>query len=151
MKRLLIIAFALCTAFAANAQIAQTQSNESLQQEHIAFIKKLYDDFFINGTSWDDITPYYIQHCSKQVVQTVKDSYDYDCDDGDCYGWWIFRDMSEDSSGDIKVIVTHDHDNWYNAKYIDLETVNVKIRIEGSGDNLKITGLKNSGYEVDVE
>lgn len=127
------------------------KAEEALKEEHIAFIKKFYDDFFVKGKEWSSISASYLRHCSKEIKNAVIENYDYDCETGDCYAWWIFRDFSQDSNGNIKVTVTHDHDNWYNAKYVDMRTANVKIRIEGSGDDLKITGLKNKEWEIDVK
>lgn len=131
---------------------ADVDDTKALQDEHIAFIKQLYDDFFLapSDKSWDDLMPYYRKHCSKQIIDAVQDNYDYDCESGDCYAWWIFRDESQDG-GPVKLTITHDHDNWYNAKYVDTYPLNIKIRVEGTGDNLKITGLKNKAYNVNVE
>ena len=115
--------------------------------EKLAFLQKFYNDFFIDEKDWDGLTDYYKQHCSEGIVKAVREAYEYECPDGDCYGWWIFRDDAQDvAEGGYQMQYSYIDDDWFNVRIKNFDVVNVRVRIEIINDTLMITGLKHPEY-----
>lgn len=82
-------------------------NNEKDVAEITAFIESLYAPEGFNlytDNSWLK------QHCSEDVLQLLKDEYEYDCEEGDCYGSWL---LVGEPLGDIeeKVLKGVHHDS----------------------------------------
>ena len=125
---------------------------ESIGDEKIVFLWSFYEAFFNGGMNWEDGARHYLKHCSKPVIQSLKDNYEYDCEDGDCYAWYIFRDAAQDiAERGYRFDFSEIGDGWYNVRITNFETIDVRVRLEGSGDRITITGLINPEWNIDVE
>lgn len=129
----------------------ERSSQEALNRKHIAFLKKFYDDFFVvGGTDWDVLNARYLPHVTKRIRQKLIDEYDYECEFGDCYAWWIFRDASQDSSEDIQVRMTGSEDGWINVSYKNFEEIQIQVHVEDAGGKPMITGLVNNDQNIEI-
>lgn len=111
--------------------------------EHIAFLNDFYKDFFEQeADNWDTNAEKYLPHCSDEIIQELKDQYEYECENGECYAWWIFRGGAQDP-GSGAITVTKAEDGWYEVNCDGWYGTIVKVRVEGAGDDLMITGVIN--------
>lgn len=81
-------------------------------------IKSVYEQF-VFGDSNDDPSWYFTSHGLKML----RDVYDYDCPEGDCYGYWKLRTGYQDGYPDGKsgvISIEPDGDNWYLVSYKDM-------------------------------
>jgi len=114
------------------------------------FLREFYDNTFVKDRMFD-CERRNLSHMSAKMKKMLRDQYDYDCEDGNCYAWWVFRDASQDTTGNIKVTVIHEDGDWFNVHYVDCETVDVKVRVEGGPQDFMITGIRNPAQGVSVQ
>lgn len=119
--------------------------------EKIAFLEDFYRRTFVAEDGYFNSESQNIAIMSTTMKQKLREEYGYDCEDGNCYAWWIFRDLSQDTSENTRVTITHEEGDWFNVHYEGGETANIKVRVEGNSPNMKITGIKNPDLEVYVQ
>lgn len=61
---------------------------QTMSDEEVAKVTKFLTDM-INDQSCAFEGEWVKQHCSDQMIEKLKDAYDYECEDGECYGSWI--------------------------------------------------------------
>lgn len=86
---------------------ACSANNEKEVAEITAFIENLYTS---EGLEQIYDESWLKQHCTEEMLQQLKDEYEYDCYDGDCYGSWL---LIGEPLGDIeeKILKGVHHDN----------------------------------------
>lgn len=110
----------------------KTTSNESYQESPNADfsdslctsnLTRLYNDY-VFGKRTDQFGQVVDDLFTMKGKQKLLDTYDYDCETGDCYGIWALRTMAQDGDGESKIIdIIPIGDSKYTIKYLDMGTV----------------------------
>lgn len=58
------------------------------QQEQVQFLEIFYKK--LNYSEWEELDNYVRKNVTSNALQTLRDEYDYECDDGDCLALWMF-------------------------------------------------------------
>lgn len=60
--------------------------------------------------------------CTPRLLQYLKDGYEYECEDGECYAVWLFRSGNQDGPSDeCRVLrITDEGDGWVCVSFIDM-------------------------------
>lgn len=103
-----------------SAQHAQTAAQESTEEAQMEsdkqLIVKVYETF-VFGYSEADPSPYF----TPRALQLLRNAYDYDCEDGNCYAYWILRTGAQDGDGQSNIIsIDLVTPNVYAVKYVDM-------------------------------
>ena len=85
------------------------------------FIKGFYDSY-IWGPEYQNFGKNAKELCSDALLQRLRESYDYECDDDNCYALWEFRTSNQDGPSNISEIrdITSIGKGWYLVRYIDM-------------------------------
>lgn len=103
----------LMCATSCNGGRSTSPSNEAVIHE---FITDMYENQLYNEYDFLET------HCSKELLQYLKDEFEYD---GDGYAGWLFRTGSQDSKPgaegvkDKVLSITKDDDGWYHYTFTD--------------------------------
>lgn len=117
--------------------------DETGQQER--FLKEFYTNYIFGH---EDFYAKAKEICTPQMLTLLKREYEdmgYECEDGECYGLWIFRTSFQDGPSDVEEVqeVTNMGDGWYKVTYLDMgnngETL---VRLEDNGGKLMISDIK---------
>lgn len=115
------------------------------------FLERFYRETFVVENGMFDYEDQHLSCMSQEMIDMLRDNYDYECEDGNCYGWWVFRDPSQDGPDVPTISISYDEGDWFNVHYVGGETVDLKVRVEGDAQDITITGLKNPSLDIDVE
>ena len=116
-------------------------SNESL------IIKKFITEMYNDGKFNDE--NFMLPHCSDEMIQKLRDEYDYECEDGDCYAFWLFRSghNGENPNSDYStrlISITENGDGWFTYEYLDMGWKGEnKIKVELIDDKVIIDDVQN--------
>lgn len=88
----------------------------------IEFLEDLYTNYVFGN---NDITKILKENSSKRLLNFLREEYEYECEDGDCYAIWCFRTNAMDSAPGAKVIskveeIIRLEDDWYRVTYLDM-------------------------------
>lgn len=115
------------------------------------FLERFYKETFVVDNGMFDYEDQHLACMSQQMIDMLLDNYDYDCEDGNCYAWWVFRDPSQDCPDVPTISVSYYEGDWFHVHYIGGETADLKVRVEGDAQDITITGLKNPSLGINVE
>lgn len=84
--------------------------------------------------------------CTPKLLQKLKDAYEYDCEDGECYATWLFKTNNQDGLSDVCEVknISLEDDNWYKIEYVDMGnegTTFVRLEIDNNW-NVKMDELR---------
>ncbi len=83
------------------------------------FLKSFYIDYILSGSK--EFNGIAKDVCTPKLLQYLKDSYEWDCPEGDCYDISCFRTDNQDGTDANEVkTVTPLEDNWYEVEYLDM-------------------------------
>ena len=117
-----------------NSAKTQTESEETTEEQKVEEAPAVEEDEaedeakirdFINNMYEQELyseEDFLKTHCSKALLQYLKDQYDYD---GEGYAFWLFRTSSQDGKPgaenvESKVLsVTKDSEGWYHYTFTD--------------------------------
>lgn len=71
----------------------QKLQEEKLKKDPCLFIEYFYNNYVFGSKNFEEIAE---SVCSRDFLQYLKDEFEYDCPDGDCYAIWLFRSGAQD-------------------------------------------------------
>lgn len=81
------------------------------------------------------------KYFTAKALKKLKAAFDYDCDEGDCYGFWDLRTGAQDGPSDVSKVtsIEPEEDGWYRVSYKDMGLSGVtRIKIvDGKIDDYK--------------
>lgn len=128
------LAFAICSCNQKSSSVpsAENVENEIAKcdstidnQDYSDLIKTVYDEFvFVGDTEKDEYT-HPEKYFTAKALQKLKDNYEFDCDNGDCYAFYELRTQEQDSKpgtdGESHIInIENMGDGWHVVKYTDM-------------------------------
>ncbi|MBQ1835755.1 MAG: hypothetical protein II734_06735 [Paludibacteraceae bacterium] len=113
---------AAASADSVKADAAVEEENvpqKGLSEEDAVIIEFITDMY--NNEKFSDYG-FLNEHCTPRLKKKLRDKYDYDCEDGDCYAVWLFRTSHQDGTSDRHEIVkiVPEGDNWYTYDFYDM-------------------------------
>ncbi|MDE5786300.1 MAG: hypothetical protein K2H98_07190, partial [Duncaniella sp.] len=121
----LVYAMCSCGAKNASAYEAGRVENENVtsdsginHQEYSDLIKTVYAKFVFAIDADPEIYAHPERFFTANALKKLKDSYEFDCEDNDCYAFYELRTQEQDSkpgtSGESDIIsIEHTGDDWY--------------------------------------
>ena len=84
-----------------------------------SFIEKFYNDYIFGENNFYEISK---TVCTPKMLNYLKEQYEYDCEDGECYALWCFRSGAQDGINDVSKVVKVETvgDGWYKVTYFDM-------------------------------
>ena len=129
---------------------------EAITSEQEIQAKKDFIEAFYQG--FDQFNDSYIKkYVSPKALQILKDEYDYECEDGDCLGTWLFVyppgtdcDFSTVVSRDIEKINENDYlvKIKYKDAYYGIIEYSVLLTVIKDGDTYKIDDIKDKVHTI---
>lgn len=123
-----------------STQIAADTVQEAIVEvDHSAneeLIKAAYGQFVFAA---DEANPR--DYFTDNALKKLAEAYDYDCETGDCYGFWELRSGAQDGPEDTSYVTAVEplEDGWYAVVYKDMGiegVTNIKI-VDGKIDDYK--------------
>lgn len=156
---LFVLAYAMCSCGAKNASADEDETgrieNETLTsdsdsdtdvitQDYSNMIKKVYENFVFATEDDSDVYNHPERYFTANALKKLQDSYEYDCEDNNCYAFYELRTNEQDSkpgtSEESKIIsIENVEDDWYVVKYLDMGWSGItRIKIaDGKIDDFK--------------
>lgn len=134
-----------------NTAIEEPVVQDESIQERIDFLKKFYKERFVDEDAMYEYEDQHVASMSDEMLDMLREQYCYECEDGNCYAWWVFRDASQDGPEHPKFRISHAEGDWFSVHYMGGETADLEVRVEGGAQDIMITGLKNPCQNIDVE
>lgn len=100
------------TASCAKATKASDKNDKKVE----AFITKM-----MNERQYDDYA-FLKKHCTPNKLEFLAECFDYDCENGDCYAWWMFLTSAQDNSAECRngvEEVKNVGNGWYEYTFYD--------------------------------
>ena len=134
----LIFAFALaCAMGSCGAKNPSAYEAESIEKEIISsdsdttstdyseLIKTVYSKFVFAIDADSEVYAHPERYFTANALKKLKDSYEFDCEDNNCYAYYELRTQEQDSkpgtSGESVITdIESIGDNWYVVKYSDM-------------------------------
>lgn len=107
-----------CVSKAVNAgKIVQEDSLDREQASKI--IHELYTDYVFGKKDFALIVK---DVCTSRLSEILKESYPYNCEDGECYAVWLFRTNAQDGMADASKIksIESKGNGWFDVSYLDM-------------------------------
>lgn len=101
-----------------------------LVEERAEFLVNFYTNVIFGNGSIVEL----VNNSTPKLLQELKDAYDYECDQGDCYAIWCFRTGFQDGPSDESKVnsVIYLGNNWFKVNYVDMGHVaSTKIKFVG--------------------
>lgn len=105
----------------------QVAENNSIikPQDYSTLIKTVYEKFVFAIDADPEAYSHPERYFTTNALKTLKDSYEFDCENGDCYAYYELRTQEQDSkpgtTGESDVTdIESIGDNWYVVKYSDM-------------------------------
>lgn len=147
----------VCPCGAKNSSMADTENIKNKvtkidsiknTQDFSDLIKTVYEKFVFAIDANSEVFAHPEQYFTAYALRKLKDSYEFDCENGDCYAYYELRTQQQDSkpytNGESHIIcIESEGDYWYIVKYSDMGWSG-KTRI-------KITDGKIDDFERCVE
>lgn len=116
--------------------------NQHLRKEYFT-LYALYTDYVFGDKDFSLIAR---NVCTPKLLQKLKDAYEYDCEDGECYATWLFKTNNQDGLSDVCEVknISLEDDNWYKIEYVDMGnegTTFVRLEIDNNW-NVKMDELR---------
>lgn len=111
----------------------------ALDNTIIKFITDMY-----NKTKFVDDT-FLESHCSSKMLSILRDEYDLDCEEGNCYGVWLFRSGAQDGPNDRTEIISVKPlgNHWYRYDFYDMgNRANNTIKVIEKNGKIIIDDIK---------
>ena len=82
-------------------------------------LEEFYNDYVFGNKDFSKIAN---KVCTPRLLQYLKDAYEYECEDGECYAMWLFRSGNQDGTSDeCRVVSVKDEgDGWVGVLFIDM-------------------------------
>ncbi len=148
------LAYAMCSSCGAkNASVNEVESVEKdtvtsvsgiNSQDHLDLIKTVYAKFVFASDTDSEVYAHPERYFTSNALKMLKDSYEFDCEDNNCYAFYELRTKEQDSkpgtTGESDIInIERIGDDWYVVKYSDMGwsgMTRIKI-VDGKIDDFK--------------
>jgi hypothetical protein len=129
---------------------AKQDSIYKVQQEEKEFLENFYKN--LNYSEWEILSYYIRKNVTSNALQTLREEYNYDCDDGDCLALWLF---SYEAGGDMDKLIERKIEAVSENTFLVTNTwgysdgpatrcdYKVKLGIVKEGDSYKIDTIVN--------
>jgi len=102
-----------------------SDSTINTQADYSDLIKTVYEKFVFAVDADPEVYAHPEQYFTANALKRLKDSYEFDCEDNDCYAFYALRTQEQDSkpgtNGDSSVVnIESVGDGWYIVKYSDM-------------------------------
>ena len=135
------LASAMCSCGAKNSSANETESVETervssdsginshdysnLSQDYSDLIKTVYSKFVFAIDADPEVYAHPERYFTASALKKLKDSYEFDCEDNNCYAFYELRTQEQDSkpgtTGESEITdIESIGDNWYVVKYSDM-------------------------------
>ena len=97
----------------------ETKYNDSLVSNGVDLLQRVYQHYIFGDSSFNSIAK---TVCTDRILERLKEEFDYECSDGDCYAIWHFRTNSQDGPNDSSMVkdIIYKGDGWFDVTYIDM-------------------------------
>ncbi len=128
------LAYAMCSCGAKNASANETESVEKEMitsdsgvnsQDYSDLIKTVYAKFVFAIDADPEVYAHPERYFTSNALKKLNDSYEFDCEDNNCYAFYELRTSEQDSKpgtteeSDI-INIESLGDGWYIVKYLDM-------------------------------
>lgn len=120
------------------------EDTEKTSEEEIQAKKDFLETFYKGMENSNDYDAFVRKHVTNKALKILKDEYDYECDDGDCLGIWLFSYEAGSDTGAIvsRTIKMKDENNFLVVtRYEDAE-YEVRLSVVKDGDSYKIDDIE---------
>ena len=128
------LASAMCSCGAQNSSVNETESVERERvssdscinsQDYSDLIKTVYSKFVFAIDADPEIYTHPERYFTASALKKLRDSYEFDCEDNNCYAFYELRTQEQDSkpgtTGESEITdIESIGDNWYVVKYSDM-------------------------------
>ena len=128
------LASAMCSCGAHNSSANETESVEKEtvssdsginSQDYSNLIKTVYSKFVFAIDADLEVYSHPERYFTASALKKLKDSYEFDCEDNNCYAFYELRTQEQDSkpgtTGESDITdIESIGDNWYVVKYSDM-------------------------------
>lgn len=129
------LAYAMCSCGSKTASANETErveentsvaSNSDIDlQEHSYLIKSVYAKFVFANDADPEVYANPERYFTTNALKKLKDRYEFDCEDNNCYAFYELRTQEQDSkpgtTGESEITdIESVGDNWYLVKYADM-------------------------------
>lgn len=98
----------------------------------VAFLSAFYKNFILTE-NWNKWEKYYSKRLTDKAFRKLVNDFDYDCEQGPCFAWWMFRigGNDADTNGMRRTLkITPAGNGWYNVRMSDYgKPGTVKVRL----------------------
>ena len=126
------VAYAMSSCSAKNPSVSETERVEKeiissdsciISQDNSNLIKTVYAKFVFADVYPENAHPE--RYFTASALKKLKDNYDYDCEDNNCYAYYALRTGEQDykpgTTGESEITdIESIGDNWYVVKYSDM-------------------------------
>lgn len=102
------------------------------------FLKDIYENYIFGNQDFGSIAP---NICSERILQRLKEAFDYDCEDGECYAVWLFRTNYQDGPNNINIVndIIAKDNGWFDVYYTDMgHNGKTSFKLQKVDDEIKI-------------
>lgn len=99
-----------------NGNVVQNDKDDDFEP---ITLEEFYNDYVFGNKDFSKIAN---KVCTPRLLQYLKDAYEYECEDGECYAMWLFRSGNQDGTSDeCRVVNVKDEgDGWVGVFFIDM-------------------------------
>lgn len=147
------LAYAICSCEAKNASANEAERVENEiatgdsainPQDYSDLIKTVYSNFVFAIDADPEVYAQPERYFTANALKKLRDSYEFDCEDNNCYAFYELRTQEQDSkpgtTGESGIInIESMGDDWYAVKYSDMGwpgMTRIKI-VDGKIDDFK--------------
>ena len=164
-----ILAYAMCSCGANTPSVNEAESVKEIitsdsdinPLNYSDLIKTVYSKFVFAIDADPEVYAHPERYFTANALKKLKDSYEFDCEDNDCYAFYELRTQEQDSkpgtTGESDVTdIESIGDNWYVVKYSDMgwfgmtriKIVNGKIDDFKRCEDIALIQLFSASYSV---
>lgn len=128
------LAYAMCSCGAKNPSANEAESVEKEivssdssinTQDYSELIKTVYAKFVFAIDADPEVYAHPERYFTENALKKLKDSYEFDCEDNNCYAFYELRTQEQDSkpdtTGESEITdIESIGDNWYMVKYFGM-------------------------------
>lgn len=132
-KLFLVLATIICLSACGNKQGAAAEGESAddvaataeTSSDYSDVIKTVYEKFVFAIDADPEIYNHPENYFTPNALRKLKDSYEFDCEAGDCYAFYELRTQEQDSAdgsdGESCIVdIEEIGDGWYVVKYLDM-------------------------------
>ena len=102
-----------------NNRVSYNKGVEQREYSNPMTLERIYNDYVFGNRDFSTIAH---SVCTPRLIRLLKDSYEYECEDGECYAMWLFRSGNPDGVSNVSKVtnVTNEGNGWFRVSYLDM-------------------------------